>query len=619
MEERKQKSLDLTIDEENLTTSIELNFDLISRFDGVPKDIQAQAKKNLNQLLDKRAAERGETHSLGHVHIHERRLQFVWEKIYDQRLPDSILCKVGEAAPTIENFRFRLPDQPGDKNKVLITFDAAPEIISSWRVSFLELILNKELWDQGFQFRVNPAQLEAAWYRAVINGDPISNYEILSSPQNPRFSGRSFLLKVDSIRQQIDLIIGDLAPFKEPFFFNLVEKEIEELTYQLANQPGATGHYRILSNKVKKEIDQALLGHLSIGIEMPLVILAAFSISPWSPHIQQEEDLLTFGEFYGRIQNQAPLLNLDPFTDDFYINQLQWSIPPETYNKIKAKMRGDDLPEKIKPLLASNSSQVMTEYKICGETLDYYTNMAISLAIKAIDDLCSQKRCIQSLMICINENDRTELLEKVQAFTDRIHYRDEPSPHNIYQFNVQCFPLTRIKRQMPDTTTKEKYALEWCNTALREMVGFTDFNAKPEWISSKLIPPLPLKTIEKSIERLKKIGFITYDYQKRKYVQAVTDVQTEETVTGKAAILYQKRMIKLAKLCIIPDTLERRLVFSITKAMEKAHSRQDFKDIYNFLIELMKWADHSKFPDQLYQINIQLYPLLSSEKTVQLI
>lgn len=175
--------------------------------------------------------------------------------------------------------------------------------------------------------------------------------------------------------------------------------------------------------------------------------------------------------------------------------------------------------------------------------------------------------------------------------------------------------LIEIKRPV-DIASIEKsryeFYREWYHCVLREAVSFVDFKDDYSVLGKFLIPPISDKEAKSSVQLLEKLDFIRRD-------ENGIYRQTDELINAKPspieALIGQKFQIKMTELAInaydstaIHERLGTSTTFSISEKtfnLIKLRTRE-------FRREIMELAKIDNDPEQVYQMNINLFPVSRS-------
>ena len=153
-----------------------------------------------------------------------------------------------------------------------------------------------------------------------------------------------------------------------------------------------------------------------------------------------------------------------------------------------------------------------------------------------------------------------------------------------------------------------QYFSSWYHPVIREMVGLDNFQSDPSWISNTIVPKLPLEKVEESLALLLRLKFIVYDADRGKYLQTQERISTGTKVKGMGLLSYHQQMLDMSKKSLTQTKAKRRNLNAITVSCNEQVAQQLKSKINMFLLELLDQAETSTEKDQVYQINMQLFP-----------
>lgn len=169
--------------------------------------------------------------------------------------------------------------------------------------------------------------------------------------------------------------------------------------------------------------------------------------------------------------------------------------------------------------------------------------------------------------------------------------------------------LTTLKRELlPSEVDKDmmSYFSEWYHPVIWELIGAEGFRADLEWIQDKIFPRLQLSQIEDSFTLLENLKFISRT--ENGWVQLHNRISTGPQMLGHALMSYHQNMLDHAKRAIIEVKSDRRDVSAITVSVSEESAGRLRELIHAFQKQLLDEAERSENRDQIYQINIQLFP-----------
>ncbi|RYZ83371.1 MAG: TIGR02147 family protein, partial [Proteobacteria bacterium] len=171
--------------------------------------------------------------------------------------------------------------------------------------------------------------------------------------------------------------------------------------------------------------------------------------------------------------------------------------------------------------------------------------------------------------------------------------------------------LQALKRQsLPDELDRDMldYFSQWYHPIIWELVGTTGFQADVSWISKKIIPHVKPALVQESLELLLKLDLITFDSETNTYRQTKNRVSTGHRIKGLALVSYHASMIDHAKTALTSVSGKRRDVSAVTVSVSEETALKLRSMIHAFQLQLLDEAERSGEGDQVYQINIQLFP-----------
>lgn len=171
--------------------------------------------------------------------------------------------------------------------------------------------------------------------------------------------------------------------------------------------------------------------------------------------------------------------------------------------------------------------------------------------------------------------------------------------------------LVALKAEtLPDETDKDtlEYFSEWYHPVIRELVGTKGFEPDPAWIAGRIGPKIRAEQAKESLELLARLGLIKWDDEKKTFVQTQSRVSTGHRVKGMALARYHQKMIDHAREALTRVSSKRRDISALTLAVDEATAEKLRGMIHAFQLQLLDTAEKAGSGDQVFQVNIQLFP-----------
>lgn len=153
-----------------------------------------------------------------------------------------------------------------------------------------------------------------------------------------------------------------------------------------------------------------------------------------------------------------------------------------------------------------------------------------------------------------------------------------------------------------------EYFSEWYHPVVREMTGLRAFDGSPEWIRDRMVFPLRLEQIRRSMEVLSALRVIRFVPELGKYVRSDETIRTDAEVDSMAIVRYHQKMIEIGKESITTVEDTRRDVRAVTIAVAEKHLPLLKGKIEEWIMEMAAMEGDPAETDQVVQINVQMFP-----------
>lgn len=182
---------------------------------------------------------------------------------------------------------------------------------------------------------------------------------------------------------------------------------------------------------------------------------------------------------------------------------------------------------------------------------------------------------------------------------------DNDRSRDIALTEMQKFQITDKETQ--DGVDLHRFYSEWHNPVIREMANIEGFRSDAAWIGASLSPAIPANEAERALRFLKSSGHLVKD-ESGELIQAEPVNSTGPEIASLAVANYHREMMDLAKESLDRLPSEKRNLSSLTMALSNETYEKIVSEIYQFQDKIIKMAVEDSSPDEVFQLNFQLFP-----------
>lgn len=157
-----------------------------------------------------------------------------------------------------------------------------------------------------------------------------------------------------------------------------------------------------------------------------------------------------------------------------------------------------------------------------------------------------------------------------------------------------------------------EYLSHWYYPAIREMAAREDFTDDPEWIAEQLWPRVSRKKVERALELL-----FDYELLVRQEDGSVSrgepTLTTGHEVNSLAIGNFHRQMMERAADSIVNVDRELRDISGQTVCIPSTMVATMKERIHEFRESMLELCDSKDSPTEVYQLNVQLFPLTRAE------
>lgn len=148
----------------------------------------------------------------------------------------------------------------------------------------------------------------------------------------------------------------------------------------------------------------------------------------------------------------------------------------------------------------------------------------------------------------------------------------------------------------------------WFYVAIYVLVDLENFKDDPEWISERLRKKVTVRQVRETLDALVALKLIERD-ENQKYRQVSGALSTADDLRHLSVHSYHKDMIELALESLTNDPSEVREFNGVTLKISKDKLPLLKEKIRAFRKEINELTSNMDGLDQVYQLNVQLFPL----------
>ena len=244
-------------------------------------------------------------------------------------------------------------------------------------------------------------------------------------------------------------------------------------------------------------------------------------------------------------------------------------------------------------------------YRVMAQQVGFASAGSLKLAIDGKRNL-SQKKA-QQIGAALGMSQ-----EETEYFCALVSFCDSKTNEERNQAFSRMKSIRRFRGIRKVELAKYEYFKHWHHLAIREMVSLDDFREDPEWISKRLLFPLPPRDVTRTISKLEKLGFLMRDKEgtlKPSDPVAHTEVEIQEEIASLIAKNFHQEMLTRAAESMDRIVPEKRDIRALTLAI----SRDQAEKIKTMNVQHMKAILDVALEDEpiedVYQLNVQWFPL----------
>ncbi len=161
-----------------------------------------------------------------------------------------------------------------------------------------------------------------------------------------------------------------------------------------------------------------------------------------------------------------------------------------------------------------------------------------------------------------------------------------------------------------------RFYSHWYYPVIREMVLLDDFCDDPNWIAHRISPSIKPAEARKALEELVSMGHITQKAD-GSWTQQSPLATTGAQIESIAVVNYHKAMIAMAGDVLDTISHESRNVSSLTLAASEETYKSIVAELQATRRRIIELAVADRKATNVFQVNLQLFPVTNDEKKVE--
>jgi uncharacterized protein (TIGR02147 family) len=152
------------------------------------------------------------------------------------------------------------------------------------------------------------------------------------------------------------------------------------------------------------------------------------------------------------------------------------------------------------------------------------------------------------------------------------------------------------------------YYSAWYMPAIRELCAAAEFRPDPDWIARQLVPPITRAEATRALETLLELGLVVRRADGG-IAQTEALLSTGAETRGLHIASYHRGMMERAMAAIDLVSAAERDISSLTLCLSTGGLRLLKERVQRFRRELLELSAREQDPEQVVQLNFQLFPL----------
>lgn len=198
--------------------------------------------------------------------------------------------------------------------------------------------------------------------------------------------------------------------------------------------------------------------------------------------------------------------------------------------------------------------------------------------------------------------------EEAEYFVDLVAFDQAKNATERAKGYAKLTGFRRYRKSHQLELAQDEYHSQWYLPAVRELAARSDFVEDPAWIAATLRPRITTREAKRAVEILLATGLLGRD-EKGEIALSEPLVSTGAEARSVRVVSYHRTMLERASASIDLFDASQRDISSLTLCLGADGLARLKKRIQRFRRELLELSALEDDPEQVIQVNFQLFPL----------
>jgi uncharacterized protein (TIGR02147 family) len=206
-----------------------------------------------------------------------------------------------------------------------------------------------------------------------------------------------------------------------------------------------------------------------------------------------------------------------------------------------------------------------------------------------------------------------KLKKPEREYLENLVYMNQATDHQERDHYYKKIISMKTPKEMKQLQSDQyDYFSKWYLPVLRELVMFDGKQLSAQTLAEKLSPKIKKKDVMTALAQLENLGLIRKD-KNGYWEQPEPIITTGPEVKSLLITNFHHEMIKMADESIDRFSADKRDVTAVTLSIDKNNIPEIKSKIAEFRKKILKEYACDQTPDQVIQINIQMFPLTNTD------
>ena len=199
-------------------------------------------------------------------------------------------------------------------------------------------------------------------------------------------------------------------------------------------------------------------------------------------------------------------------------------------------------------------------------------------------------------------------------FINLVQFNNSTNPIKKNEFLEQLLALKHLSLDSQSSRENLEFWSEWYHPVIRELIGINKDKVDAKWLS-KMIPfSIAPRHIDASLKLLEELELIKLDESQKIYHKTEKQIGPDRKVGKLASARFHQKVCEMASESVTQVDAKERELNTMALSLRQEDLPEVRELIKDFCKKIFEYEQRVENPNQVFQMNVQFFPVTKSVK-----